>query len=130
MNHMKKLITLLLIPAGLFAELNTMPPAPPTAPDYADTGKVSSVPVTTTPVVLAPHNRARVGLIVYNGGGNKVYISVGTTCNTTATPLAALSPDEGFALSSKVAYRGPICAVRGSGSGLVNITEFINDTAP
>lgn len=88
------------------------------------TGQTMSLAnVGSSSILIAPTEGWRMGLGIYNTGGNIVYVAFGATCDPNGFVTLRLNANEWW-ISSLPIYRGPISAVRGSGSGIVSLTKY------
>ena len=83
---------------------------------------LTSVTVAAVSILLAAANAARRQLVVFNDGGNIVYVAFGVTATTTAFTVRI--PVNGSYETVRDGYTGDVSAIRASGSGAVRVTEI------
>ena len=82
---------------------------------------LATITVTNASVLLAAANAARRQLVVFNDGGNIVYVAFAATATTTAFTVRI--PANGTYETVRDGYTGDVSAIRASGSGPVRVTE-------
>lgn len=90
-------------------------------PSRPASATLTNVTVTNTSVLIAAANPARRQLMVWNDGGNVVYVAFAATATTTAFTVR-ISPNQLWE-STLNGYTGDVSAIRASGSGPVRVTE-------
>lgn len=83
---------------------------------------VTTVTVSTTSTVLLAENKNRKYFYVFNDSGAVIYLKFNTGA-TTASFSVRIANNAGE--SFMMPYHGVVHAVRGAGSGPVQVTEFI-----
>lgn len=83
---------------------------------------LTSVTVAAVSILLAAANPARRQLVLFNDGGNIVYVAFAATATTTAFTVRV--PANGSYETVRDGYTGDVSAIRASGTGAVRVTEI------
>lgn len=86
----------------------------------APNAAVTTVPASTSPVVLAAANNLRTGVAVFNDSTATIYIKLGAGASTSSFTT---SGGTGYYWESPFGYTGLITAVWSSATGNARVTE-------